>query len=129
MKTKVELAVLKYLECYHSIIDYNELDYKKMIELLLRFIQARESLHTPSKLYKFRTCNKQNLRTLEQNCIWMPPADSFIDISDCNIYTACDIKTKELKRIETKQGYLTFVKILNNSLEKLNIDLTSEDKR
>lgn len=127
MKTKLELLVLDYLECYHKIGNYNGQDYQEMLDLFHHFICAREALHTPSKLYKFRTCNNNNLRTLEQNCIWMPSADNFLDVSDCNMYMAYDIKGKELERVEKEDGYLSFLKMLNNILEDLNIDLTATD--
>lgn len=37
------------------------------------------------KLYKFRTCSNQNFKILEENCIWMPPANNFEDKLDCRI--------------------------------------------
>lgn len=37
------------------------------------------------KLYKFRSCEERHFRLLEENCIWMPPASTFIDLFDSTI--------------------------------------------
>lgn len=37
------------------------------------------------KLYKFRTCSNQNFNVLNDECIWMPPASTFMDTFDCTI--------------------------------------------
>ena len=118
MKTKLEIAVLEYLESYNNIIDYEGEDFDEMIALLSRFFLSRRALNTPTKFYKFRTCSNQNFRTLEKNCIWMPAADCFLDISDCNISFNIHFKDIEMKRLESPKGYLSCVKMLSNCISR-----------
>ena len=92
MKTKLELAVLKYIESYDRMLEFKDLNFHEMSERTLRFFAARKSLNIPSKLYKFRECNNQNFSALSQNCIWMPKAKDFIDISDCSPAVKFDFK-------------------------------------
>ena len=56
----------------------DEKTVQEMIDERLRFIPHQ-------KLYKFRRCSMNNFRTLEQNCIWMAPANTFYDTFDCTI--------------------------------------------
>lgn len=59
------------------------------------------------KLYKFRTCSKQNFKILEENCIWMPPASTFKDIFDAAINI--DLKVNAPKIEEwLNSNYLSF---------------------
>lgn len=51
---------------------------QKVISERLQFIPHK-------KLYKFRPCEERHFRLLEENCIWMPCADSFVDLFDSTI--------------------------------------------
>ena len=118
MKTKQEIAVLEYLESYNNLVYYEGEDFDEMTDLLHHFFLSRRALNTPAKFFKFRTCNNQNFRALEKNCIWMPPADNFLDVSDCNISFNVHFKDIQMKRLETKKGYLLCVKMFRNCLSK-----------
>ena len=60
---------------------------RRMIDERLKFIPQK-------KLYKFRRCSVNNFRTLEENSIWMAPANTFYDTFDCTI----NIDTQRNKR-------------------------------
>ena len=64
--------------CQGDALKKDEDAVRKMIDERLRFIPGK-------KLYKFRRCSVNNFRTLEENCIWMPPANTFNDTFDCTI--------------------------------------------
>ncbi len=49
------------------------------------------------KLYKFRTCDKRNLKVLAENCIWMSPASSFPDQFDSTINVDFKRNQKEIE--------------------------------
>lgn len=68
------------LEMLHQrdAIKTDEQAVRKMIDERLEFVPNK-------KLYKFRRCSIKNFKTLEENCIWMPPANTFYDTFDCTI--------------------------------------------
>jgi len=49
------------------------------------------------KLYKFRTCTEKNLKTLEENGVWMSQASSFSDLFDCTINIDILKNSKEIE--------------------------------
>lgn len=131
MKTKLELAVLKYIESYDRMLEFKDLNFHEMSERMLRFFAARKSLNIPSKLYKFRECNNQNFSALSQNCIWMPKAKDFIDISDCSTAVKFDFKKLMVDKSTTQQGYLDSIKTIGKILDIVSIrleDLQSIEK-
>lgn len=71
-------------------IKTDEQTVQKLIDERLRFIPHK-------KLYKFRRCSRNNFRTLEQNCIWMAPANTFNDTFDCTINIDFRQNKKELE--------------------------------
>ena len=76
-------------------------------QLVQEVIHQRLAFLPHQKLYKFRTCSNQNLKTLEENCIWMSLASSFHDSFDNTI----NIDPKEnVKEIEKwlKENYPVF---------------------
>ena len=76
-------------------------------QLVQEVIKERLTFIPHQKLYKFRTCSNQNLKTLEENCIWMSLASSFHDSFDNTI----NIDPKEnIKEIEKwlNENYLVF---------------------
>lgn len=97
---------------------------KKKRELLVEMCSVREELKTNEqlaqetihkrltflprkKLYKFRTCSNQNLKTLEENCIWMSLASSFQDSFDNTINIDPKENIKEIERW-LKENYPVF---------------------
>lgn len=56
------------------------------------------------KLYKYRNCSNRNFQLLKENCIWMAPASSFMDLFDCTV------------NIDLKQNSPKIRKWMNNSL-------------
>lgn len=92
----------------------SKMTLKQKRELLIKMCNVREELKTNEqlvqevikerltfiphqKLYKFRTCSNQSLKTLEENCIWMSLASNFSDSFDNTI----NIDPKEnIKEIE-----------------------------
>lgn len=76
-------------------------------QLVQEVIKERLTFIPHQKLYKFRTCSNQNLKTLEENCIWMSLASRFHDSFDNTI----NIDPKEnIKEIEKwlKENYPVF---------------------
>lgn len=76
-------------------------------QLVQEVIKERLTFIPHQKLYKFRTCSNRNLKTLEENCIWMSLASSFPDSFDNTI----NIDPKEnVKEIEKwlKENYPVF---------------------
>lgn len=76
-------------------------------QLVQEVIKERLTFIPHQKLYKFRTCSNQNLKTLEENCIWMSLASSFPDSFDNTI----NIDSEEnLKAIDewVNENYSTF---------------------
>lgn len=91
MTVKEQEAYLK------KLIEYG--DRIKSDKSLVDSILKEHLCNVPhKKLYKFRTCSNQNFKTLEENCIWMPPANTFKDTFDCTINI--DFK-KNMPQIET----------------------------
>ena len=125
MKTKLELAVLKYIESYYRMLEFKDLNFYEMSKRALSFFDARKALNIPSKLYKFRACNSQNFRTLNQNCIWMPKAKDFVDISDCGTAVKFDFKKMMVDKSATQEGYLDCVRTLGKCLDI--VDVSSDD--
>lgn len=54
-------------------------------EITEKVISARLQFIPRKKLYKFRPCEERHFQLLDENCIWMPPADSFVDLFDSTI--------------------------------------------
>ena len=76
-------------------------------QLVQETIYKRLTFLPHKKLYKFRTCSNQNLKTLEENCIWMSLASSFQD----SFGNTINIDPKEnIKEIERwlKENYPVF---------------------
>lgn len=91
MTVKEQEAYLK------KLIEYG--DRIKSDKSLVDSILKEHLCNVPhKKLYKFRTCSNQNFKTLEENCIWMPLANTFKDTFDCTINI--DFK-KNMPQIET----------------------------
>ena len=127
MKTKLELSVFEYLESYYNVQSYEGENLQEQEFLLSRLLYARDALQIPEKFYKFRTCNNVNFQALERNCIWMPLANHFLDLSDCNISASYNYRTIETNRLETEQGYLFCIKLLEKCLRYELIDLIPND--
>ncbi len=78
MTVKEQEAYLK------KLIEYG--DRIKSDKSLVDSILKEHLCNIPrKKLYKFRTCSNQNFKTLEENCIWMPQANTFKDTFDCTL--------------------------------------------
>lgn len=98
-------------------------------QLVQEVIKERLTFIPHQKLYKFRTCSNQNLKTLEENCIWMSLASSFPDSFDNTI----NIDPKEnIKEIEQwlKENYTVFCFDLSKGLFEqrgITIPYTHED--
>ena len=54
-------------------------------ELTQKVISERLQFIPRKKLYKFRPCEERHFQLLDENCIWLPPADSFVDLFDSTI--------------------------------------------
>lgn len=98
-------------------------------QLVQEVIKERLTFIPHQKLYKFRTCSNQNLKTLEENCIWMSLASNFPDSFDNTI----NIDPKEnIKEIEQwlKENYTVFCFDLSKGLFEqrgITIPYTHED--
>lgn len=54
----------------------------------------------PQFLYKYRNCNDNNFKALEDNSIWVSSAEQFVDPYDCRIpFSIKDLPTKKLNRL------------------------------
>lgn len=79
-----KMTVAKKREIIAQLCQYG--DAMKKDEALVRsLVDERLSFIPRKKLYKFRACTEDNFDTLEENCIWMSPGDSFPDLFDCTI--------------------------------------------
>lgn len=67
------------------------------ISLVQRIINERLEYIPRKKLYKFRSCSINNFKTLEENCIWMAPANSFNDLFDNTINIDLVQNKREIK--------------------------------
>lgn len=76
--------------CKHADTCENDAEYIKAQ------IKERLSYIPHKKLYKFRTCTKDNFDILENNCIWMAPASEFPDPFDNTINIDVIKNKKEL---------------------------------
>lgn len=63
---------------YGDTIKTDEKLTQKVISERLQFIPHK-------KLYKFRPCEERHFQLLEEKCIWMPPANTFVDLFDSTI--------------------------------------------
>lgn len=54
-------------------------------ELTQKVISERLLFIPHKKLYKFRPCEERHFQLLDENYIWMSPADSFVDLFDSTI--------------------------------------------
>lgn len=81
------------------------------------------------KLYKFRICSNQNFKTLEENCIWMPPANTFKDTFDGTInidLKANAPKIEEWLHSDLLSLYFNFIKDFF-AAKGLELSFTFED--
>lgn len=53
----------------------------------------------PDKLYRFRKCNEDEFKSIENNYIWICPARDFEDITDSTIKYSIDSQKKEIFNI------------------------------
>lgn len=53
----------------------------------------------PDKLYRFRKCNEDEFKSIENNYIWICPASDFEDITDSTIKYSIDFQKKEIFNI------------------------------
>ena len=83
-------AILAQLCQYGDMVKKNQTLTRSLIDERLSFVPHK-------KLYKFRTCTEKNFNTLEENCIWMSPGDSFPDLFDCTINIDFFRNQKEIK--------------------------------
>lgn len=63
------------------------------------------------KLYEFRACSNKNLKTLQENCIWMPSASSFADTFDSCL------------NIDLKENYPVLERWFNTSFREYIFEL------
>lgn len=98
-------------------------------QLVQAVIQERLTFIPHQKLYKFRTCSNQNLKTLEENCIWMSLASSFPDSFDNTINIDPKENGKEIEQW-LKENYSVFCFDLSKDLFEqrgISIPYTHED--
>ena len=76
-------------------------------KLAQKIIHNRLAFIPHQKLYKFRTCSNQNLKTLEENCIWMSLASNFPDSFDNTINIDPKENVKAIKKW-LDENYLVF---------------------
>lgn len=67
-------------------------------ELADTVIRERLGFIPHKKLYKFRTCSERNFKTLEENCIWMSPANRFPDQFDSTINVDFKQNRREIEK-------------------------------
>ena len=54
----------------------------------------------PDFLFKFRRCNEDNFKALENNSIWVSSAEQFIDPYDCRIpFSVRDLSTRKINKL------------------------------
>lgn len=78
MSLEKKRELILHLCQYGDTIKADKALAQEVISERLQFIPHK-------KLYKFRPCEERHFQLLEENCIWMPPADSFVDLFDSTI--------------------------------------------
>lgn len=111
-----------------ELIEYGD-RIKTDVNLVDKILKTHMEKIPNKKLYKFRTCTNQNLKILEENCIWMPAAKTFKDTFDGAINI--DLKENASKIEEWLQGnFLNLFYIFFESLCKtkgVELNFTFQD--
>lgn len=79
-------------------------DFMKKSERRKKFDDAGYILDhlktVPSFLYKYRSCNENNFKALEDNSIWVSSAEQFIDPYDCRLpFSIKDLSTRKINKL------------------------------
>ena len=92
----------KYIDEYYGFLIKNQ-ERLKTDEKLVRETLASHLSHVPKKLYKYRTCNRQNFKALKEKQIYMPCADDFKDPFDYTLNFDLSKQTEELEKFYGKK--------------------------
>lgn len=87
----------RYIDEYYEFLVKNQ-ERLKTDEQLVRKTLTSHLSHVPKKLYKYRTCNRQNFKALKEKQIYMPCADDFKDPFDYTLNFDLSKQTEELER-------------------------------
>ena len=90
MTEKLKKEYFEYLASHSAEIESDQAFVDATIDEHLKFVPHK-------KLYKFRTCSNKHLKTLEENCIWIPPAAHFDDRFDSTINIDIKRNKKEIQ--------------------------------
>lgn len=85
----------RYLDKYYKIL-FEKQDRLKTDEKLLRETLASHLSYVPNKLYKYRSCNRNNFNTLKNGQIYMPCANDFKDPFDYTLNFDLSKQTEEI---------------------------------
>ena len=107
----------KYSE-YCSLLDNTTLpsylspeEQSELLKPLLNFV----SKNTPSKLYKFRECNENNINAFRNQQIWFATAAKMNDDYDAILYCDKNKILTELNGLFDENGILIFLKTLKDN--------------
>lgn len=87
----------RYLDEYYKFLIEKQ-DRLKTDEKLVRETLASHLSHMPSKLYKYRSCNRKNFNTLKNGRIYMPCANDFKDPFDYTLNFDLSKQTDDIER-------------------------------
>ena len=107
----------KYLATHRERIEKDRAFVDATIDEHLKFVPHK-------KLYKFRTCNNDNFKILEENCIWMPPAETFLDTFDSTINIEFEKNKKKLFASIKDDFIRMFYDFINNLFLQNGLEFT-----
>ena len=86
-----------YIDEHYKFLIENE-ERIRTDEGMVRKILASHLSHVPQKLYKYRTCNRQNFKALKDGQIYMPSANDFKDPFDYTLNFDLSKQTYEIAK-------------------------------
>ncbi len=107
---------------FKELLGYGE-KVKDDPELVQKILCKHISRIPHKKLYKFRTCSNQNLKILEENCIWIPPANKFTDTFDCTINIDLKANAGEIEKWLHNNLLLYYYQLIKDESEAKGIIL------
>lgn len=111
----------RYIDEYYEFLVKNQ-ERLKTDEQLVRKTLTSHLSHVPKKLYKYRTCNRQNFKVLKEKQIYMPCADDFKDPFDYTLNFDLSKQTEELARFFKENIDLFVYGIIKAFFDKNGVD-------
>jgi len=108
MKSKDYAAYLKIIDNTFVPSTATQSELHEALEPLTKWLK----IHTPSKLYKFRECNENNISAFRNEQIWFATGAKMNDDYDAILYSDNNGILTDLHNLFDENGNLTFLKAL-----------------